>query len=260
MRVLVTGGTGVLGRHLVPRLRDRAADEVRVLSRSGGPGRVRGDLETGAGLAEAVANVDVIAHCASSASWVRPERDVKQTRTLLAAVGGQRPHLVYISIVGVDRIRMGYYRAKYACEKVVASSGLPWTVLRTTQFHDLVLTFLMQLSRGPVAILPRGFSSQPIDAGEAADRLAGLVLGEPAGRVGDLGGPRVESTDELMRTYLAVTGLRKRPLRVPVFGRIATDFRAGHHLVGPGGEHGRRTFAEFLADRAGPDGTVATPY
>jgi uncharacterized protein YbjT (DUF2867 family) len=263
MRVLVTGGTGVLGREVVARLRDRV--DVRVLSRRSGPGRVQGDLESGAGLAEAVADIDAIAHCASSASWTRPERDLVQTRNLVAAVGDRRPHLVYVSIVGVDRIRFGYYQAKYACERLVESSGLPWTVLRATQFHELVLMFAMLLAKGPVAVVPRGMRGQPVDAGEVADRVADLVTGPPAGRVPDFGGPRVEEGIDLMRAYLAATGRHKPVLRIPLFGRAAADYRAGHHLVGDRGEASepttaRRTFADFLRDRVGPDGAVSAPY
>jgi uncharacterized protein YbjT (DUF2867 family) len=103
MKVLVTGGTGVLGRELVSQLGARA--ESRVLSRRPprGPEFVQGDLETGEGLAAALAGVDVIAHCASAADYWRPKRDVAQTRRLLDALAGARPHLLYISIVGVDR-------------------------------------------------------------------------------------------------------------------------------------------------------------
>src|SRR5690606_37396779 len=122
MKVLVTGGTGAIGRPLVSELRARGA-EVRVLSRRPpqqagvtADGFVQGDLDTGAGLTAAVAGVDVIVHCASATDYRRPERDVEQTRKLLAAVGDARPHLLYISIVGVDKIQFGYYRAKLATE------------------------------------------------------------------------------------------------------------------------------------------------
>jgi len=273
MKVLVTGGTGVIGRELVARLRERGV-AVRVLSRRGGPGpgdgsshgglpgdgSVQGDLNTGAGLAAAVAGVDVIAHCASATNYRRPEQDVEQVRNLLAALGGARPHLLYISIVGVDRVRFGYYRAKLATEKLIASSGLPWTTLRTTQFHDFVLMFLLLLTKPPVVPLPRGFRAQPVDVAEVADRMATLALGEPAGRVPDLGGPRVESMDELTRWFLRLRGQRKLVLPVPVPGRIAADFRAGGHLLGPDGVTGGRDFAEYVRDRMGPDGTIEMPY
>src|SRR5262245_7600903 len=103
MKVLVTGGTGVLGREVAPRLRERGA-EVRVLTRKpdAGPGFVQGDLETGSGVAAAVAGMDAIAHCASAGDWRHPHRDLRQTRNLLAAANPSRPHVVYISIVGVD--------------------------------------------------------------------------------------------------------------------------------------------------------------
>lgn len=259
--VLVTGGTGVLGREVAARLRDRGA-AVRVLSRRppAGPEHVQGDLETGAGLEEAVAGVDVIVHCASGADWGRPQRDLAQIRNLLAAVGDGRPHIVYISIVGVDRIRFGYYRAKLASERMIESSGLPWTVLRATQFHELVLMLAMLLSKGPVAFSLRGIADQPVDAGEVADRLADLALGQPAGRVPDLGGPKVEDMTDLMRQYLAATGRRKPVLRVPVPGRAAADFRAGHHLLGPGADRGSRSFADFLRSRTAADRSIAAPY
>jgi uncharacterized protein YbjT (DUF2867 family) len=260
VQVLVTGGTGMIGRALVERLRDHA--EVRVLSRQSRsrPGMVQGDLETGEGVAAAVGGVDVIAHCASAADYRRPDRDVAQARRLLEAVGDARPHLLFISIVGVDKIRFGYYRAKLATEVLIEQSGLPYTILRTTQFHDLALMFLMLLTRGPVAVAPRGFRSEPVDTGEVADRMATLALGEPAGRVRDLGGPRVEHAEEMVRTYLAIVGRRRPVLRLPVPGRIAADFRAGGGLLPPGSERGERTFADYLRSRLRADGTITAPY
>jgi uncharacterized protein YbjT (DUF2867 family) len=262
MRVLVTGGTGVLGREVVRRLRDRGA-EVRVLVRGAdrsGPGYVRGDLETGEGLAEAVAGVDVIVHCASATDYRRPERDVAQAKRLLSAVGDARPHVIYISIVGVDRVRFGYYRAKLATEQLIAESGLPWTVLRTTQFHDLVLLALMLLTKGPVAVVPRGFRAQPVDTGEVAERLADLAFGEPAGRAADLGGPEVADLGKFTRDFLAATGKRRLLVRLPMLGRAAADFRAGGHLLGDDGESGRRTFADYVRSRLREQGKLQLPY
>jgi uncharacterized protein YbjT (DUF2867 family) len=259
MRVLVTGGTGVLGRELVRLLEDRA--DVRVLSRTANdrPGFVRGDLDTGDGLAEAVAGVDVIAHCASSADYRRPQRDVEGTERLLEVAREGRPHVVYISIVGIDRIPFGYYRAKLATEQLIEESGLPWTVLRTTQFHDLALMFLFLLAKGPVAVVPRGFRAQPVDVGEVAERMAELVLGDPAGRVPDLGGPRVEALEDLMRAYLAAVGRRRPVLRVPLPGRVAAAFRAGGHLLSDGVQ-GTRTFDDYLRSRVRSDDAIEPPY
>jgi uncharacterized protein YbjT (DUF2867 family) len=258
MKVLVTGGTGVLGRDLVRLLEGKA--DVRVLSRrpNDQPGFVTGDLDTGEGLVAAVDDVDVIAHCASATDYRRPQRDVEGTRRLLEATRGQ-PHVVYISIVGVDRIPLGYYQAKLASEHVIRGSGLPWTVLRTTQFHDLVLAFVMLLTKGPFALVPRGFQSQPVDVGEVAARMTSLVLGDPAGRVPDLGGPRVEDFEETVRTYLKLTRRRRPVLPVPIPGRVAAGYRAGDHLS-PHGQRGTRTFEEYLQSRIHSDSSIEPPY
>jgi uncharacterized protein YbjT (DUF2867 family) len=259
MRLLVTGGTGVLGRKLVRSLSGRA--EVTVLSRRPnlGPRFVKGDLDTGEGLEAAVKGVDVIAHCASATDYRRPQRDVEGTRRLLEAVGGGRPHIVYISIVGVDRVPLGYYQAKLATEHLIRNSGMPWTILRTTQFHDLVLMILMLLTKGPLALAPRGFRSQPVDVGEVAARMMSLLLSDPAGRVPDFGGPRVESFEETVPLFLALTRRRRRVLPLPLPGRVAAAFRAGGNLLSDG-ERGTRTFEEYLRSRIEGDGRIEPPY
>ena len=198
--LLITGGTGTLGRLVVAGLRD-AGCQVRVLSRrSHEPGdgieRMTGDLATGEGIDAAVDGIGTIVHCAGSAKG-----DEDKTRNLVRAASraGAR-HLVYISVVGaeripvasrVDRAMFGYFAAKRAAEHVVADSGLPWTTLRATQFHDLVLTVARQLAKLPVMPVPAGVRYQPVDAGEVAARLVELSLGQPAGLVPDIGGPRV---------------------------------------------------------------------
>jgi uncharacterized protein YbjT (DUF2867 family) len=254
-QILVTGGTGVLGRQVVPRLNG----DVRVLTRRDtaveGATVVRGDLETGEGLTAALDGVDVIVHAASSG---RGARDVTAARRLLEAAP-RDAHLVYISIVGVDVIPLGYFRGKLAVERMIEESARPFTILRTTQFHDLVLTVLSALARPPVAVVPRGMRVQPVDTGEVADRLVELAAGAPAGRVPDMGGPRVERFEDLMRAYLAAVGRRHPVVRVPVPGRIAAAYRAGGHLA-PGHATGVRTFTDELLARRAPDGTVDVPY
>src|SRR4051794_6980079 len=130
--VLVTGGTGVLGRHVVSLARERGHD-VRVLSRRPGAGTHVGDLATGAGVAEAARGAELVVHAASDTRRLG-RSDLEQTRRLLAAARDAR-HLLFISIVGIDAIPYAYYRRKLACERAVAASGVPHTTLRATQFH-----------------------------------------------------------------------------------------------------------------------------
>jgi uncharacterized protein YbjT (DUF2867 family) len=262
--ILVTGGTGVLGRAIVPLLTGQA--DVRVLSRRdtdlADTELVRGDLDTGDGLAPALHDVDVVVHCASyNRDFRRSERDTDQTRRLIdaARAAGVSPHLVYISIVGTDRIPLGYYRAKYAGERLIAGSGLPWTVLRATQFHELVLMFLMLAARGPAALVPRGVRVQPVETQEVAGRMAELALGEAAGRVPDMAGPRVERVEDLMRLYLSARHRRVPIVGLPLPGKVARGYLSGANLP-TNGVSGSRTFAEFLRAYIRPDGTIAPPY
>ena len=256
--ILVTGGTGTLGRLVVRRLRDAGCD-VRVLTRRGHEDEdgilfLIGDLATGEGIEAAVDGVAAIVHCAGS-----NKGDADLTRNLVRAASSQPgpPHLVYISVVGADRIPMvsrvdramfGYFESKRETERVVADSGLPWTTLRATQFHDLILTVARQLAKLPVVPIPAGFRVQPIEADEVAARLVELTLGEPAGWVPDMGGPRVYGAADLLRGYLKATQRRRPivPVRLP--GKAARVFRAGANLA-PGQAVGHRTWEEFLADR-----------
>ncbi|MEU6277385.1 NAD(P)H-binding protein [Streptomyces populi] len=243
--ILVTGGTGTLGRLVAERLR-ADGHEVRVLSRHARPYAV--DLrEGGSGLEAAVAGADAIVHCATSP---RGGDEEAAARLIEAARRAGVPHLVYISIVGVDAVPFGYYRTKRAVEKQVEESGLGWTVLRTTQFHDLVAQVLGGLARLPVLLLPAGVSDQPIEAAEVAERLAVLAAGAPAGRVEDMGGPEVRTFRSLARAHLRATGKRRALLDVRLAGKAYRAFREGHHLT-PGHAVGKGTFEDFLRARSG---------
>ena len=257
--ILVTGGTGTLGRLVVPRLRD-AGGKVRVLSRrvreaADGVEFVPGDLDTGEGIDAAVAGIEVIVHCAGS-----QKGDGDKARTLVrAASRAGAPHLVNISVVGADRIPVtsridramfGYFGAKRDAEQVIADSGLPWTTLRATQFYDLLLMVARPMARLPVIPVPAGVKFQPVDAGEVAARLAELALGPPAGLVPDLAGPRVYPMAELLRGYLRAAGKRRPlvPVRLP--GQAARAVRAGANLA-PDRAVGHRTWEDFLTERVG---------
>ncbi len=243
--VLVTGGTGSLGSRVVERLR-AAGREARILSRSGRPGTVRGDLLTGEGLLEAVAGVGTIVHCASSPTRTR-RTDVEGTERLLrTAHRAGISHFLFISIVGVDRNpHFPYYGAKLEVERMVEGSPVPWTILRATQFHEFVLMQIRFLDRLPVLLVPTGFLLQPIDIGEVAGRLTELALAEPAVRAADIGGPEVGTFAGFARTYREAAGRRKRIVGVPVPGKTAHAFRDGAQIT-PDHRYGKVTWEEFL--------------
>lgn len=260
--ILVTGGTGTLGKLVVPRLL-AAGRAVRVLSRHPGdptPGveYVSADLATGEGVDEAVAGVETIVHLAGSSKG-----DEDKARHLVeAAQRANARHLVYISVVGADRIPVvsgidramfGYFRSKLLAEQIVADSGIPWTTLRATQFHDLVFMTAQQMAKMPVVPAFAGVRFQPIDAAEVAARLVDLALGPPAGLVAEMGGPRVYEMKDLVRDYLQAFGKHRPILPIKGPGRAARAVRAGANLALDRAV-GRRTWEDFLAVRAGAPG------
>ena len=256
--VLVTGGTGALGTELVLLLVTAGLD-VRVLSRRRAPAvpagarAVLGDLTTGDGLHEAITAIDVIAHLASGTSGVpsyakAKRTDVEGTGRLLDAArrAGGKPHVVYISIVGIDKIPFGYYRGKLATEQGIEQSGLPYTILRTTQWHTLAAKFCRQLGSLPLVAVPKGVRMQLLDAGEVAQRMASLVQGPPSQHVPEMGGPEALSFAEIARRYFRAVGKRRVVFEVPLPGKAAKAFTAGYNLA-PDHRDGRITWDDYLA-------------
>lgn len=250
--ILVTGGTGTLGRVLVSRLRT-GTSPVRVLSRRPAPpgigelGWVTGDLHTGRGLEEAVSGVRTVVHCATDSRL--PWRDLPSTRRLVETarkVG--EPHFVYVSIVGVDKVPLPYYKTKLQAERLVEGCGLPWTILRATQFHDLLFALLQVAARLPLIPVPARTAFQPVDVGEVAKRLTELINDYSTGRAADFGGPQVLSAVDLAGAYLRWSGLRRVLLPVWIPGKTGAGYRQGGHLA-PGHAAGQRSFQEFLNDQ-----------
>ena len=248
--VVVTGGTGRLGRVLVPQLLAQR-HEVGVLTRRSEPRlpagarACAGDVRTGEGVEAAIDGAAVVIHAASS-----PRRHVRETeeagaRNVAAAARRGGAHLLYVSIVGVDRHRFPYYRAKHAAERIVAESGAAWTVLRATQFHELIDLMLA----GGMFIRTRHMRFQPVDVGEVAARLVELAAGPAQGLLPDFGGPEILGIRELADARREITGRRTRLVLVPALGASLADYDAGRHLT-PDHRDGVRTWREWLADRA----------
>ena len=272
--ILVTGGTGTLGRLVVPRLQ-ASGRTVRVLSRHSreadeGVDVVTGDLATGQGIQAAVDGAEIIVHCAGSSKG-----DEEKARNLVQAAsqaGAARwctsrssaPTGSRSSAASTARCS-ATSRPSWRLSPWSRRSGLPWTTLRATQFHDLTLTTVRQMARLPVVPAPAGLRFQPIDTGEVAARLVELALGAPARLVPDVAGPRIYEMTELLRGYLRASGKHRPivPVRLP--GKATRAFRAGANLS-PQRAVGRRTWEDFLAERVGnpdqaPDATspVSSP-
>jgi len=255
MNVLVTGGTGALGREVVIDLRS-SGHRARVLSRKAGTGGdwVQGDLATGAGLDRAVADMDAIVHAGTAAAqpWRLRATDVNGTRRLLeAAKRAHVKHLVYISIVGMEGVAFPYYKRKLAAEKIVREDVVPWSILRATQFHTLMETFLGAFSRLPrLAAIPFEWKFQSVDPRDVAARLTEVVTGEPAGMLADFGGPEIWTFEALAQTWLKAKKLNKRLVNLPLPFKFSRQW-AGGHLLCPDHKDGKITFEQYLVRKYG---------
>ena len=244
MRVTVLGGGGLLGQHLVPLLRE-TGHEVTTASRSGEP---KADIETGEGLADAVDDADLVVHLASNAR--KPDKvDVAGTRKLLDVLDSQ--HLFYMSIVGVDRHPFAYYQAKYHAEQMVENSGLTYTILRATQFHDFVAYFLEAACKPPLALIPKRFVFQPVDTGDVAAELATVIHARRTGLQPDFGGPTIHDAEYLARSLMEAKGRERPILNFPVPGKAARAFKAGFH-TNPDQAMGHVTWEKYLSQRYPP--------
>jgi uncharacterized protein YbjT (DUF2867 family) len=174
------------------------------------------------------------------------EVDVAGTGRLLEQMGDR--HLVYMSIVGVDRHPLPYYRAKYAAESLIEDAGGLHTIVRATQFHDLIAHRVERMTRSRVARVPMGHVYQPIDLGEVAAEVAALVESRPQGRAPDLAGPEILGIEHLARSYMTAKGTERPLVRYPKPGRVARAFRQGLH-TNPERAVGKVTWADHLQRR-----------
>ncbi len=254
MDVLVVGGTGTAGRAVVRELL-RRGHVVRVLSRHAdgvepGARHTPADLTTGDGLAAAVDGVDAVVDVSNIPTLkgdLAREFFVGATRRLVAAeaAAGVRRH-VLLSIVGIDRMPTGYYKAKLAQEQALAEAaggaGVAWGVLRATQFHDFAGIMLKQARRGPVVVVP-ALTVRPVDTDDVAAALADAVEADTSGHLPVLAGPRTVQLTDMVRSLLRRRGERALVVPLPVPGRSQALVPA----PGETARYGRATFEAWLA-------------
>jgi uncharacterized protein YbjT (DUF2867 family) len=250
----VLGGTGTAGRAITEELARRGHD-VRVLSRHPpaslppGAAHTTVDVADGAGLGHGLAGLDVVVDALNGPPRA-PERVlVDGARSVVAAatragVG----HLVCLSIVGCDRVALRYYRAKTEQERIVAQAGLPFTIVRATQFHDLLAAVFAATARAGVLLAP-GIPLQPVAVADAAAAVADAAEASPRGGVTAFAGPQVTLLHELAGAWRAATGSRAVRLRLPIAGAALRALAAGA-LCDEDAPRGTVTFARWLADEA----------
>lgn len=250
-RVLVTGGTGVLGREVVSRLLDKGYT-VRIMSRSPRHGTpnvewAQAQMLTGEGLAEGLQGVDVIVHAATDTRLGKT--DVEMTRQLLdKAKAAGVEYFLFISIVGVDKTSFSYHKVKVACEILARDSGIPSASLRFTQFYEFIDLLLHMFTRLPIGFLPMDWKSQPMDVGEAADQVVRVVGDRPLGVLPDVAGPEVLTFKDMLHAWQRARGSHKLVLPLPIPGKFSAAFRKGL-LTSPNARVGKLTWAQWCRSR-----------
>lgn len=209
---LVTGGLGGLGGDVVSALLARG-DPPRILTHRAdatppaGTALVVSDLRTGDGLEAALAGVTTIIHCASNSREPDFATEIEGARTLTRLAAATSAHLLYISIIGVDRGDYPYYAAKRRAERIIEQGGAPWTILRASQFHDLVYGLLAGWDGGSgVLRVPPDMRFQSVARAEVASHLIALAGAAPAGYAPPMRGPETLTIEAMAEAYLAALG------------------------------------------------------
>lgn len=246
MRVAVVGATGTAGAPIAAEL-ERGGHEVRRLSRGSQTYPV--DLLSGRGLDAALEGCQAVVDASNATGSAKKSRAVlvEGGRRLLeaesrAGVG----HHVCLSIVGIDRVPIAYYGVKQEQEQLVREGEVPWTILRATQFHQLLDWAFSSMARARV--LPRiAGPLQPVDPGEVATLAAEIAVAEPRQVQTTIAGPRVEPIADLAWAWKAATASRAILIPLPLPGKAGSGLRAGG-LTDPAPDHrGKIAFADWLA-------------
>jgi uncharacterized protein YbjT (DUF2867 family) len=248
MRIVVIGGSGLIGSRLVARLGAAGHDAVAASPSTGV------DTLTGQGLPEVLAGTDVVVDVSNSPSFA--DDDVlhffqTSTSTLLAAeraagVG----HHVTLSIVGADRVPgSGYMRAKAAQEQLVQAGGVPWSILRSTQFFEFVGSIVARSTDGDVVRLSDALL-QPVAADDVVEALADVATGRPVGGTVELGGPEALPIAEFGRRWLRNRDDQRDVVVDRSVGYLGAEVDDKSLVPGPGARQGRIRFADWLTTPA----------
>jgi uncharacterized protein YbjT (DUF2867 family) len=257
VNVLVTGGAGTLGRVVVGAA-NAVGHRAVTMSRKPAPDAsaalrwATANIVSGDGLAAAVADMDVIIHAASDPRG-DPAADEEGTRRLAEAAKAARVgHLVFVSIVGIDKIPLPYYERKLAAERVLTASGQPYSILRATQFHSFI-DFLFRKSAAYMPLvmpLPAGYQVQSVGLEDVATRLLRAIDEGPKGLLPDFGGPQRMTAREAARIWQEARGVRKPILSFPSFNAVSRAFRTGYNTLPadtPPENRGGLSWGEWLA-------------
>jgi uncharacterized protein YbjT (DUF2867 family) len=213
MKIVVIGGSGLIGKKVVMNLRQRGHEAVAASPSSGV------NTVTGEGLAQALAGAQVVVDVANAPSWednaVLAFFQASGRNLLAAEAAAGVGHHVALSVVGTDRLlASGYFRAKMAQEELIKASKVPYTIVRATQFFEFVDAIAQSATDGQTVRLPPAMM-QPIVSDDVALALADIALAQPLNSTVELAGPDKIRMDELVRKFLLASRDKRQVITDP---------------------------------------------
>lgn len=250
LKVLVTGATGQLGLALLKQLKETDY-QIKLTSRRKLENFnfewVYSDFLTGEGLEEAISDVDVIIHAATSPRKDSDIIDVSGLKKLLE-MSQDIKHFIFPSIVGIEDIPMKYYRNKYQAEKLLKNSSVPHTIVRATQFHSFVENLFLSKPLFKRYLVPGNIKFQSVDVDEFAAHLIQMIEEIPKGKIEDFGGPEILILREMAELKIKVNNESNSVVNLSFPGKLYKSFLDGNNT----NEHqkvGKITFEEYLRGR-----------
>jgi uncharacterized protein YbjT (DUF2867 family) len=248
-QIAVIGGTGLIGSKVVEELRKRGHDAIAAAPSTGV------DTFTGAGLDDLLTSSEIVIDVSNSPSFDdQPAMDFFMTAGRNIAEAEQRAgvrHHLALSVVGIEQMQAsGYFRAKMAQERLVAESGVPYTIVRATQFFEFLRAIAnFSTVDGAVRLPPVGF--QPMAAHDIALAVAEAALGNPQNGIVEIGGPETFTLDQPVREVLARDGDSRKVVADPAAPYFGIEVDRSTLVPGPAVRRGATTF-EWWIDHAPP--------
>ncbi|WP_335966698.1 NAD(P)H-binding protein [Galbibacter sp. PAP.153] len=251
-KILLTGGTGQLGRMLLKQI-DYEDFHIDILTRNKiidtikNVGHLNADLTKVETLSPLRLGYDIIIHCASDPKNSE-SIDIQGTQNLLKSIKGDRTkNFIYISIVGVDKSTFPYYRNKLKTEKLIVNSGIPYTILRITQFHDFIYDRILSTTRSEdeLTTAPDGLKFQSIDLIDVCGEILGLLKIKATNSTIQIGGPEILKISDITKNYQEVIRPEKKISLIPPHNDFQKLFTTGINLC-PNHKTGKITWRDFL--------------
>ncbi len=228
--ILVSGASGNLGKCLTTIL-DREGLHYHITTRKkvqSGEKVLYLDLQTGEGIDNGCVGKKIIFHLASGTKKADRSTDVLSVQKLIgASLKNKVSHFIFISIVGIEKVPIKYYKFKVEAENIIKSSGVPYTILRATQFHEFIDNMISTFLKYKIGPLQMNGKNQPIETSVVAEKMFDIYKNGPINNTLEIGGPQVLDFRHLSTSWQKYTHKKKMIIPIPTVGKALSAIRTG---------------------------------